>query len=713
MPKPNPNPGGNRGLGGSDAAPMMIDLLAWSYTLREKFWLIALGVIVCLGLATAYIVKTPRIYTAQCVLQVEQSDAKVMGKIEDINPEDLKSLESLKTIEGALESRSLLVRIVRVNRLDQSDPDFQAPSGQPALTDSDLADLMQRKIDVSLRRGTRLIDIHVDDTNPQRAAKLAKSLVDEYIRQSFEQKGEATRLANETLFKQRDDLKGRLEKSERGLQDYREKFGTMSLEEKQNLTVEKLKELNRQLQEARSQRIKLESDLPTLQKATTLGTEDLLTVESVAKNLAVQDTQKMLTQKEGEFGDLKKRYLELHPKYQQMEGQIADLRGSLERAVRKAATMGVASIEAARDTETKLAEALKEQERQGVELSRNAIPYNVLLRDTQADRALYDTVSTRVREIELSKEIEKSNVRVIQEPDIPNDPSRPKKSRILAIALAAGFILPTLGIFLQQAFNTTLRSVDDGEATLQLPSLAAVPQARGKAAKNPLVLVHQPAGREAESFRCLRTSLSLLGGGAGAGKLVLLTSAVPAEGKSYCSANYAVALAQQGLRTLLIDADLRRPGLGKFFPVNREAAGVSEVLTGKTEFADACHHTEVDKLFLMPAGTKGTNPAELLGGENFVQLLRTAAEKFERVVIDTAPINAVSDTLLIIEHVDAIVLVVRARKTPARVLLRALHLLDLANAHPAGFILNRLPARLANYYYYDEGNYSSAGVYGT
>lgn len=704
---------GTKGMGGSDAAPMMVDLLAWYYLIREKLWIVALGLIISMSAAVGYLAVTPKIFQSRCTVQVEQESSKMVATIMELNPEDFKSLEALKTVEGALASRSLMLRVIRTNNLEKTSSEFQPKPGNPSMTDDELADIMEKKVDVGLRRGTRLIDIVVDDPEPKRAAILAKSFVDEYVRTQVEQKILSTQTANEALLKQAADLKDKLEKSEQRLQEYREQYQTNSLEEKQNITTEKLKELNKTLTTAKALRIKLESELPSLKQAQTAPVQDLLALESVSKLPEIQDILKLTTQKEADFGQIKKRYLELHPKFQQAKGELQDLSESLERSARKNATMLLSAYESSKQSEGKMEESLKEQEMLGVELSRIAIPYNVLLREVQADRALFDSVTTRVKEMAVSSGIEQSNIRITELPDVERWPAKPKKPYVLAVALAVGFAVPLAIVFLLQAFNTTIRSVDQGENLLGLPSLAAVPQAKGKAARNPLVITGDPSSREAESFRCLRTSLSLLGGTETAGKTVLFTSAVPAEGKSYCTSNYSAALAQQGLKTLLIDADLRRPGLGNYFPKFKDSIGVSELLTEKCSFDQACHATEVDKLFIMPAGLRGSNPAELLGSEKFVKLLKEAAEKYDRVVVDTAPVNAVSDTLLVVEHVDSVVMVVRARKTPSRILLRSLHLLELAGVAPVGFVLNRLPSQLARYYYYDEGNYSSAGVYGT
>lgn len=699
----------------------MVDLISWYYLLRERWWLIALSLILFVGLAFTYLSVARKVYTAQCVVQVEEQARVLSGKTGEVNAEEFKTIEALKTVEGSLESRSLMLRVARANQLPKTHPDFQQKAGKPLLTDADYADLMDKKVDVALRRGTRLIDITVDDPDPKLAAKLAESMVSEYIRQNFEQKSEAARLANEELFKQRDELNAKLQKSEEALQSYREQYGVLSLETSsdnkgasiQNFAADRSKELNRQLQEVRGERIKLEGFLPMASKAGGLPLEQLLAIEAVSKATDVVEAQKLLAAKEEEFGEIRKRYLELHPKYQQVQSQLVDIKQSIERAARKAAGVLVLSHESALQAERKLQDAMAEQEKAGVELSRVAIPYNLLLRDTQADRELYDQVSARVREIELTNRVERSNIRVIQVPDVPVDPSKPKRALILALGLFAGVTFPCAWIFITHLFNTTLRSVDEAERALDLGSLSAVPEARGKTAKNPLVLVSHPAGREAEAFRCLRTSLSLQSPGVAQARTILITSAVPAEGKSFCAANLAIAFAQQGLSTLLIDGDLRRPGLGKYLPVAAEAAGLSEVLAGKTTLPNACHATAVEKLKLMPAGTKGTNPSELLGSPHVMQLLAEAEKSFDRVVIDTAPVNAVSDTLLLVDKVSAVVMVVRARKTPTRALRRAKHLLELAKAPLVGFVLNRLPNRLANYYYYDEGSYSSAGVYGS
>jgi capsular exopolysaccharide synthesis family protein len=691
----------------------LIDLHAWLFVLREKWWIIALCFFGTLALAGTYLIRKVPVYTATTIVQVTE-DADNVINIQDVAQDNFKSDIALKSVEGAMNSSSLLLRVAKLTNLETEDPAFRPAPGNPPLTDAELADIMQRQLDAKLKRGSRLIEISFDSVNPERAAKVARTVVEEYTRNYFEQNAKSATAANDFLRKQAAELKERLAKSEQTLQEYREKHGIV-FNDKQDITLDYLKQLNIKLEEARSNRIKIESDLPILRKAQTLPPEELLAVQSVSALPDVQEALKLITTKESEFSQIKKRYLELHPKFIQTQSELRGLRETLERAARKGASIVLNAYQGAKEAEEKLKVALQEQQKGGVELSRIAIQYDELRRQVDSDKALYESVLARAKETKVGEAIEKSNIRIVQDPLVPKKPSKPKIPLILAIACAVGLMSGLALIIIQQTFDTSVRSIDQAETALDLPSFAAVPEIEDKklltAAESPLVLIDDPASRQAEAFRCLRTGLSLLP--EGSPKVVLFTSSIPGEGKSFCSANYATSLAQQNLRTLIIDADLRKPGLGKSFHVAQGVSGLSDLLSGKVAFEEACHPTKVSGVTFMPAGNRNASPLELLGDERFAEVLRTAREKYDRIVLDSAPINAVSDTLLIVKHADATVFVIRARKTPTRTMLRAIQLLEGADETPAGFILNRLPSRLADYYYYDAGDYSSAGVYGT
>ena len=691
-----------------------IDLHAWLVLLREKWRLFVLCQLGMLLLAGVYLlIKNPD-YTAEAEVQVAEDAAKVIN-IQEVNPDNYKTDEALKSVENAFNSNSLLARVARLNNLEKEDSSYKTDAGDPPKSDAELADIMSGKLDAKLKRGSRSVGIKFKSHNAERSARVVRSIIDEYMKTSYEQDTKASATANDFLIKQASDLKMRVAKSSQALQDYREKYGTVSLEDKQNVTADYLKQLNFKLEEARGNRVKIESDLPILRKAQSVPVDELLALQSVSGLPDVQEALKLITAKESEFSQIKKRYLEQHPKYIQTQSELRGLQQTLERAARKGAAIALNSYTGAKQAEDTLKAAMGEQQKTGVELTRIAIPYDELRRQAEADKALYESVLARSKETKLSEGLEKSSLRVTEEPLVPKDPSSPKLYLVFPAAIIGGLMGALSLIILQQIFDTSLRSVDQAETALDLPSLSAVPEVegkkRGKKKLPGLMLIDEPSSRQAEAFRCLRTALSLLP--EGTPKVVLFTSAVPGEGKSFCSANYAASLAQQNLRTLIIDADLRKPGLGAIFPTPDGVDGLSDVLSGKSSFEAACHFTKVSGLTFMPAGNRNASPLELFADERFASLLREARGKYDRIVLDTAPINAVSDTLLLVKHTDATAFVVRSRHTPERTLRRALQILDGADAAPAGFILNRLPSRLAGYYYYDAGNYSSAGVYGT
>ncbi len=689
-----------------------IDLRSWAFLIRERIVLI----LVCLGIAVAgavlYLAKAPKIFTAKGSIEVLPEAQRVLNDMKAFNPEASGSSEAVRTVENALLSQSLMVRVARKNELAKWHPRFMAdPKTGMELSDGEIATGMLAKVEAAQKRGSKTIEIFVDDTDPAVAAKLAQSVMDEYIATRDEQQLGTQDDAIIILEKQREVFEAKLRTAENELQKLRQKHNTTDIDKNESTLKAHLEEINKQLTLAKTERVKLEGDLPILNHRSELTTEQLLALESLSKQSDVEESQKKIITAEAEFGSAKKVYLENHPKYKKAESALKEYKDSLEKAVRKAATMYSNSYEKAKVTEEALEAAVREQKEAAVKLSEIAIPFRSFSATVDDTRKSLSELNERIAQLRITSKVAARNVLISEAPIVPTLPSKPVTIKVIALAMAAGIGLSVTLIVLLKAFDNTVLSIDQAENDFGMSVLAAVPQAKGKAAKAQLVISDYPASREAEAFRCLRTSVSLANSD-GTQKVILFTSAVPAEGKSYCSSNYAAALAQQGLRTLLIDCDLRRPALGRVFPTKKDANGITDFLTGKSKFDECWHVTEVSKLYFMPAGTKNANPAELLSGEVVAKILKEAARKFDRVIIDSAPVNAVSDTLLLAEHVDAVVFVVRARSTPVRATVRALQQLKGANGTPYGIVLNRLPSRGANYYYYDEGSYHSKGVYG-
>jgi capsular exopolysaccharide synthesis family protein len=682
----------------NDAAASSVDFAHLYYLLLRRAWLIILFVFLSLSAAIAYLLRAPRIYESRAVLEVEQETPRVVN-IQEINPEDLKLPEVLKTIEQVLSSNTLLLRVVKANGLDK-DLSFAPPkSDGSTYLDSELVGRFRSRVKIALRRETRLIDVIVQDTDPKRAQQLAESMIKEFVDLSFEQRLSVSRSATDFLRQESDRLKEKLQNAEQAVQKYREDHNAVSLEDKQNIIVEKLKVLNVKVTEAKAERLRLEADVASIKEGKAKTPEDMLLLPSVAALPVVVELRKELADKQSKF---------------KAESQTRGLQQALDRTLLNAGNMVIKSYEAAKSTEARLAAALREQERVALELNKIAIPYNALVREVETDRALYDSVLTRMKETNVAKGVAETNLRVVESPLVAAKPVKPSFPKILALALVAGFVVGCGVVLWVDACDTSIRSNDQVEKISAIPVLSSVPDSRRKNRHNESALTSDPGSYEAEAFRSLRTALSFLGPIKDR-KTILFTSANPGEGKTYCSFNYAVALAQTGLRTLLIDADLRRPDLSRFVMGEANGPGVISCLAARANILDCCKPTDIQNLFILGAGARASKPAELLASSDFASLLREAALHFDRVVVDSAPINAVSDTQLIGKDIDSVCLVVRARKTPRRAVLRALSLLSHADCNPDGIVFNRIERHSRDGYYFSEyaGEYASGGAVGS
>ena len=701
----------------SDSTPLveLVDFHRIANLIRAKLWIIAAIAGIIFLAAVVYILRAAKIYESRAVLQVSQEAQKVT-KIEDVSGEKPDSGDYLNTVVEGFTSRKLMLRVIRALGLE-NDPNFAPPKEDGSrYTEIELADLMSAKLAVSLRRNTRVINVTTFDEDPEMARKLAETFVQEFLHETYEQRRSAARIAHQFLREESRQLKAQLEEAERNLQAYKESNKAVSLVERQDIIVEQLREINTKATEAKSIRLRLEADLEQIKRINPSDTEQLLQIGSVAQIPQVAMIRERLLKAENDLAAIAKRNLPMHPRFVTAQTRIANLNATLKETLSKASNMVAKQYDAAREAEGKLQKSLKEQEQKAMELNRVAIPYNVLQRDVESDRALYESVTLRLKETYITEGIDNAPFRVIEEPLVASSPSKPRKKFILALALVLGIVVGVGTVAGRDAIDGSLRTVDEAESYLQLPALAAIPERRDatstkKSDGHPLVLVDSPASPEAEAFRTLRTSISLLGKESEF-RSFLFTSALPSEGKTFVALNFALSLAQQGLETVIIDADLREPRVETALRSEGENAGLTDLLSGQVELNDAVRATQHDNLILLTAGRRAPDPAKLLGNKQFEYIVESLLREFDRVVIDSPPVNAVSDALLVAASAHATCLVVRAGKTPKRAIRRAINQLHVAHASLAGFVFNRLPiqGRSAGYYYYYYGErYAAAG----
>ena len=615
-----------------------------------------------------------------------------------------------------------------------------------------------------VRRGTRLIDLFVVNQDPNLAQRLAEAVGREYIRSSIERRANFAEDTLRYLLEEEERLKANLQKSEAAVAEYKAKTpdalqlgGGANSNTGQNSgsrggVEDKLQEFNTKATAAKTERMRLEGELAQIEQAGD-NLDQLLAVPSIAIAPAVVERRRDVSQVEAALATLSQRYKEKHPRMIAARAALNEVRSALKATVLQQPAVLKNAIEQARATENSLRASAGDQEKAALALNKAAIGYQELARQADTDRALYESVLRQIKETDLTKGTKANAVSVIEHSPLPSAPVSPNPMKTIALGLLGGIAAGLGTIFGMNALDRSVKTVDQAENTLGLPVLAAIPEISNREATSDRAASEAPAGTSsyrlvaeapegpaAEAFRNLRASLSLLGPEVER-KVFLFTSALPNEGKSFTSANYSLSLAQQGHRVLLIDGDLRRPSLHKIFrevgPVAGETAetneqrGIVDYLVGEVGLSDAVRVVsarDVDiigthsaspggavtatggQLSVLAGGRRAPNPAELLSGHSFAELLTEAAKLYDRVVIDSAPVLAVSDTLLMTPFVQTVCMVVRARRTARNAVQRAVLLLGGTGSRPAGVILNRLPrSRGTDYYYYYASHGYGAG----
>ena len=671
------------------------DVRALYEVVRKRAWLIAACAIAGLLLAAAYAATRADIFEVTAAVQVEEENPAVVA-IQDVTKEDFKLPENLKTVEQQLVTRNLIWRVIQKNKLDQT-PGFFKPGiiqkllGRP-LTQSDMIDAMAFNFTVKLRRGTRLIDIAVRHENPKLAQTLAQSLIEESMSQDAEWRASPSKDANKFLIDEAERLKRKTEGAEQALQDYREKNHAVSLDEKQNIIVERLKDLNLRVAQSQNDTLALESDVAQLEK---IGRqpEKLLAIGSIANAQSVLDSQRVAMGKEAAFAVLRQRYGPENPAYAQAERELQQVRIALDAAVLNAADSLRAKYESAKFTQQTSEKMLREQEQLALDLNRKATQYDALSRDVESDRALFTSVVKRLKEMSVIQNINKVHLRVVEPPMPPGSPSWKSKLMLLAMGLFGGGAMAFAGVVGRFVMQPSIQSPDHGGRVLGIPALGSIPRMSRLKDASRLPGIAEPRSQAAEAFRFLAAATSTVLGAGGKGCL-LLTSTVRGEGSTACAAGYAVALAHSGVRTLLIDADFRNPTLARIFSAPKDANGLADCLSGRSTPEDSVVATKVENLFVLTAGKAPAEISSLFSGPAFGDFIGRALEEYGQIVIDSAPVNAASETLLIARHASAACIVMRSGGTAIGAATRACQLLESTGRAPAGFILNRVPSRM-------------------
>jgi len=559
---------------------------------------------------------------------------------------------------------------------------------------------------------SRLMDISFEATSPELAAQVVNAHIRNFIDQNRRSHYDATTAATTWLTDQLDELKIKVKNSEDARLDYERKNQIWEIDDKQNLTTQRLSEISRQLIEAQGERMRKQS-LFEFAKA---GDADL--VPQIRDSATVQDLLHKRGDLNAQYTEAINQYGPNFPKVLRLQSQLKEIDQSLDREKRAVVVRLGSEYHEAQQREALLVRTLDQQKAEANLMSGRMVQYNILKRDAEADKALYDGLLTKLKEAGISAALQSSNIRVVDPAMIPSFPSRPAKARNVALAFLVGLVGGIGLAILREYMDNTVKTPDDIETLARLPSLAVVPEfedsngngrrrktlsealGNGHSRQVELVAQHLPKSQMSEAFRALRTAL-LLSQAGHPPQVILVTSALPREGKTTAAANLAVTLAQLGDRTLLIDADLRKPGIGRLLNMNGgKHAGLSSYLAGVSSLdLVTVQHPSIANLSAIPTGPLPPNPADLLSSHRLADAITQLRAKFKFIVIDTPPVMAATDAVILSVKADGVVLVVRSGETPKEAFTRTRDLLVSVKCRLLGVVLNAVNSSAPDYYY--------------
>lgn len=569
-------------------------------------------------------------------------------------------------------------------------PPVSVPSA-PGEVSGDYADQLLGRQAATQVRGSQLVDIEFKSADPQFAARAANAFADEYVNENLRLKIESLEKAAEWLSGEVQRQANLVRESEQKIAQYTEKQDAGALNSGQNIVVQNLTAFNEALNRARQERIAKENIWKQVQDAG----NDVDTLSVVLSAPAVQQLRTQVTQLQQEKAQVTERYGEKHPRYQQVITQLDNAQKQLQLEIRKAQQTAKNEYDAAVAQERGLTQQLNQSKAAATDLSRKGVDFAVLSREAESNRNVYNQLLTREKELRVVANSRTNNVRVVDRAEVPGAPFSPNHRRDWIYALAVGLAIGLAVAFGIDYLDDTVKTPDDITRRLKLRFLGLVPIVSGE--RHPLISGPVPHDF-GEAYRSIRTSLAAQFPGTGA-RVVAVASSQPLEGKTTTAVNIAMALAVGGARVLLIDADMRRPSVHKALRMTNDR-GLSQLLAGQARMREVVQRTHDPNLLTITAGRTPANPSELLASDRMRALLSgLETGPFDWIIIDTPPVLAVTDAVILAPLVGAVAFVIGAEMTRWRLAERAVETLLGSNPRAVLAVLNKVNFGRNKYYY--------------
>jgi capsular exopolysaccharide synthesis family protein len=605
-------------------------------------------------------------------------------------------------------SRALSLPRQMVNRWRKKAPEkVEAPAADE--TAAELAAIGQflGGVEIVPVKGTRLVEIVYSSPDPQYAALAANTLAREYVQQNLDLKLSNTTNTISWLSEELNKQRQKVEAAERAMAEYREGHNAMSLDEGQNIVVARLNSLNDAVTKAKTSRLQKEAAYRQLGNLKG-DSADADTFPLVAQNPTIQEIKQQLANLTSEKTKLSQRYGANHPTMETITRQIESANTRLRSETAKVLESVANDYRAALAEERNLAGSLEEQKKQAVDLNRKSITYSILQREAESERQVYNALLQQEKELRVVSNSRANNVQLMDEAELPGGPYTPNHGRDWLMAIVLGLALGVALAYSVEYLDDTIKLPDDVTKRLKLPLLGLVPAVEG----GKLPVLTGPVPHDfGEAFRSLRTSLVFTNGSPGK-RTIAVTSTQPLEGKTTTACNVAIALALGGARVMLIDADMRRPGLHRTMGLPNEI-GLSHILTGQARVREAVQRTSEPNLFVMSAGHVPPNPSELLHSERMKQLIANLESgPFDWIIMDTPPVLAVTDAVILAPYMSGLVFVIGAEMTRRAHAERAIQTVQGGKPNIIGAVLNRVDLNRNKYYYSRYYGYHYKSYYG-
>lgn len=713
-------------------------------TLRavRKYWGTAIGVAAAIALSVAfYTTGQTKIYQAVGTILFDPNPPRPLGTavetVVDMGAGNYWSNQEYYSTQYKV-IQSMRVSLAVVQRLGlHHDPAFLAglPKGAPSPENVEpvepeiAAGIVRGRLTVEPVRESRLTILRYEDADPERAQRILSTLIDVYIEQNLDDALSSTGAAVDWLRGQLDKLRSELESSEMALHDYKLKNNILSIafDDRSSMLKEEVGQLNDVLTSVRAKRqevlarsrelSKIQADDPLHLPATELLESPVLQDLRRLYGESVRDRDGLLGQGKGKN----------HPDVLAADARVSATRSALLAEVENIQGSVKRQLAQLDHQEAGLSSLLEKAKRQALDLNLLEIEYNRLSRSKENNEKLYQIVLERMKESDLAQMMRVNNIRVLDRPLVPRGPIRPRVFLNVLLGVFFGAIAGVGAASLRSFLDRTLKTPDDVERELGLPFLGLIPEIdestkrptgarrrrsrRAELVHNRELIVHElPMSGIAEASRAIRTNLLFMSPDQPY-KTLLVTSASPSEGKTTVACCVAIAMAQAGQRVILVDCDLRRPRMHRIFQRDPQI-GVTSALLEPEVLDTGALTTEIPNLSVLPAGPIPPNPSEILHSDKFRRLLDELRHKYDRVIIDSPPVVAVTDAAILSTIVDGTMLVVRAFKTQFDVGRQGVRALSDVGAKLAGCVLNsvdldRHEYKYYHYYYHKEGYYSS------